>query len=271
MDMEDGCQLLVFRKECFLDNNFIERHLRQLKNIINLGYQKMRNKYKIINVDRMGDEEDFLEEMGITDGNQDFYFFAFVGPESMIESLKRNNCTRSSRMLDAASFDIPAQYVDRLHRSVDAKVDLKFVDKDDVVSENEQDRIVGTVAIRTPPERSDGKSGAFVIQLTAITSFLRGGGQKMLNLVLKYVLDNEKSPFFREKLKNAGYECLIVEAEYVLEHDLLNFYRKCGFTINTSKLVKTGPRGKILDPAFTDRITATSDFHIVYIDMIIDL
>lgn len=269
--MEDSCQLLVFSKECFLDNTFLERHMRQLKNIINLGYQKVKNKYKIIGTERIGDQEDFLEEMGVTDETQHFLFFLLVGSKSIIERVKQDNYTRSSRASDVTSFDIPAQYVDHLHQSVDAKVDSKLVDKDSIVSEDDQDRVLGTAAIRTPPPGNEDKSGAFIIQLTAVTSFFRGGGQKIFNLMLKYILENDISPLFKKKLKIAGYKCVKVEADYIFEHELLNFYRKCGFSISSSKLMKTDSRGKILDPGFAHRITANRDFHLVYTHMIIDL
>lgn len=273
--MSSESLLLVFGKECFLDDVFLQRHERALKNIINFGYQKTRYKYEIIDGDRIGDQENFLEEMLISDEMQQFYFFLLIGSKSIIESPKQYNYCRSFRISyesgDTDSFDIPAQYVDSLHRSIDSQLETKLAGPDYIISEDEIDRVVGTLAVFTPDTGNDANGETFVIALTAVTSFLQGAGKKTFDRALKYILENESSPLSKEKLRAAGYKSVRVDVSYIDEHKLLNFYKRCGFRLNETKFVKVDLSGNILDNEFPNRLTATRDFHVVYVYMIIDL
>lgn len=260
-------ELIVLKKEWFLYHESSSDSLKYLTGLMNKGYDKARIKYGVIKSYRVKNTGSFLDDFQIRD-TEDFALLLLLGPEEIFRDLKdKDNFSRdflrtSQDLGDMYNCDIPDKYSKLFNVNLnDLKVNV--VNPDYEVDESVVGRVLNTAGLKKYSQ-----NGKFTeeLELTAFTSFSRGSGPKMLNLIIDILRNRNTNPIFTElPTQNAKIK---LHAEVITQHNLVDYYtRKCDFEISDKEtvLVRVTPDGRLEDCPFEDNIMASRDFTITFL------
>lgn len=247
-------ELLVLTSEWFLNENADHESLQNVTNVINRAYNKLKFKYGIIIIDRVESASTFARDFGILPGSyadgSDMSLYLLLGPKEIFDKLNaesgyfRDFNVHYETVEGSSSCDIPEKYAslfDFAPENVDMKINV--VDKHYKFTRSELNRCLGTLGIRveeetTPPVKN--------VEITAFTSYLKNAGSKLLEIVIQRCLVDP------ELLKNRSgvaspIEKIIIQADFVKEHNLERFYTRSGFKQSSRKdfVIPAGPASDV--------------------------
>ncbi|CAK9438379.1 uncharacterized protein LODBEIA_P26030 [Lodderomyces beijingensis] len=209
----------------------LPQSLENLTKLINKSYDKPRLKYDVIQSPRITSPQNFFKDLAVAP-NDDICFFLLLGDRNTFASLvvqagfKRD--FDDTNVATSYSCDIPQQY--RHYFDWETLQDAKVT----VAQTNWQfsgemlSRCLGSLAFRSyhgPPVAHVAKR-ACQLELTAFTSYIKGGAPMFMNFVIDKILTD---PVYFPLVSSAQRELakcdkIVLHGDCIIEHDLLPYY-----------------------------------------------
>ncbi|KAI5953540.1 hypothetical protein KGF54_002912 [Candida jiufengensis] len=234
-------KILIFQTSWFLHPNQEFISLRQL---INKGYDKSRQRFNLIETQRIRSIDSLIHDLGITK-DQQFYLYLLIDEEINVKRHFENEVIESCYQCD-----IPEREI-----KFDKQIDIQIVSNDFELNHDKINQCIATLAFKSLNSPNE-------FELTLYTSFMKSIGYKFLN----YVLDNRM--FSSTMIQNLTE--LVIVAECVKEYGLDEYYQKfCNFEMVEDDLLITVDNEKNLD----DNVwwKASRDFHLSLLNKKIQL
>lgn len=266
-------ELVVFTKSWLLSHGDDHDKMSGIRKLINRSYDKPRYKFGIITTSRVKAPQTFLEDFGLLGSKYGFCLFVLLGPKDTFDKLNQQygyfrNFGEAATPQTIFDNDIKSEYEDLFNfDALELKPKVILADSSTSVDDLFLSRVLGCVGFKTSQQET---KDSIQLDLTAFTSFLRGSGPKLIDLVLLNVLEDPKNFSF---LKDQGmidedikkYNIL---ADCITEHNLVDFYvKRCGFSLTGEEdlLIEVGTDGRLKNNPYEDGIMATKDFHISFL------
>ncbi|CAK7901277.1 sporulation protein Rmd6p [[Candida] anglica] len=249
------------------------QNLEALSRIINKSYDKCRLRFGVILTPRIKDSAKFLENFQIDD-KKSFVMFLFLGPQSVFEDINLKLRDFSSTDINESfDMDIPKEFVEKFQYS-DKDISVRIVGDDFVIDEQVSNRVLATIGFKGYHSDGPVKESVREIELTSFTSFLRGTGPKLFNIVIDKIMKNKSTGVDEQlKLDRNKHSEICIHSTVIREHDLVSYYiNKCGFHQGRDDIeIEIDEEGLLKGEELEDDTRASQDFHIAFLYRTIEL
>lgn len=209
-------------------------HFRVLTEIINKGFSKVRDRYKVVSSPRIHSHEYLLSELHLQK-NHNVTAAILLGTEEAWESVEHKTGFRrtfnSDISTDNGSYDsdVPPHILEEFGQlSMDNAKFTKF-QKGQFLEDLVKNRVLGTAVIQSLDEYkiafSGEEQGVPQYELAGFTAFSRLLGAKFLDFAIELVLGDRSSPYVITREPKVFLCCTVIK-----EHNLVEYYtKKCQF------------------------------------------
>lgn len=233
---------------------------QSLAKIINKGYSKPIHKYNVILSPRIREPETFVADF-TPKKYVSLHIVLLLGPETVFSQLEADGYVRDfdrpNDSLEAAfSCDIPEKYRGLFNLNENVPVKVTEASSDYVLTPDVLYRVLATAGVKAFAEDL-GVPHVRPFELSTFTSYMRGSGPVVLELLIKHVFTNKNI------YDLLAAEKVVLYADVIKEHQLVEYYvSKCGFKMTEREDVKVllNPEGGLKDS--TSSFRATRDFHL---------
>ncbi|KAG7192473.1 uncharacterized protein KQ657_001874 [Scheffersomyces spartinae] len=248
-----------------------------IQRLINRSYDKPRYKYGIITTSRIKSPQLFLKDFGLDGTDYGFCLFVLLGPKETFDKLQRDDGYFRDFETPATpgtiyDCDIKKEYEGLFQFDpLSLKPTVTVADNNTVLKGLLLSRVLGCVGFKSSGYEYHPNDDACIrLDLTAFTSYLRGNGPRMIDLVLCNILqDHPSHPFLEQQgMVDQSTGKYIIMADCITEHNLIDYYvQKCGFSLTGEEdlLIQVGEDGRLRNNPYEDGIKATQNFHISFL------
>ncbi|CUM67616.1 uncharacterized protein PRCAT00005316001 [Priceomyces carsonii] len=279
-------EILVLRKNWFYTEKSRETS-HPLVGLLNKAYAKVKYKYQILKSDRV--PKDLCLAFDVASA-EEFSFLLLLGPTDKFDLLKNNGIIRdfserAKNFEEANDCDIPPEYVHLFDLKSNSDVKWTVADDDYEFTDDVIYRVLSTVGVKsgspdennktskgdTSKDKSPPKVNAVKeIYITAFTSFCKNTASKFLDLILQEIFFEKLAESLENRPQTLKKEKLIVHADCVKEHCLVDYYvSKLNFELANKEyyfdIMKDGTIHSDALPDHMLEIKAYRDFHITFL------
>lgn len=243
-----GYDLVVLPKNWFFEDVYPGKFDR-LANIINTGYDRAKNKYRIIETSRIKKPQDLPIDLQYSP-EKDVFLTLLLGLTECFQSIEPREFSKVPFLL--------LQYGNHFGELTKDNVNIHLVDTKFVIDEDIQSRVLSTVGFKT--HNGSKEESTVEYEITAFTSFVSGIGSKLLEFVIENTFKDPNTRYF----DSSKVATVHLHAVVIRDHDLVPYYAKyCNFHRfgQPDLLIKANNENSPLE----DGIVASRDFHLAFL------
>lgn len=227
-------EVLILSESWFFDLQGPD-HFKVFTEIINKGYSKARDRYKIVASPRICSPDEFLTDLHLQK-NHNVTSAILLGSKEVWESIERRTGFRRTFNSDISSdtcsydSDVPSHVLEEFGPLTLDNVKFTKIGNSEPLDALIKDRVLATAVIQALDEYKVGFTEEELcipqFELTGFCAFGRQVGAKFLDFTIELFIGNRKSPFsIDQELKKSLLCCTVIK-----EHKLVQYYTsKCQF------------------------------------------